>query len=96
MSDLIEQIKTWAVLKEAKVINYNALIAKSFNELETLRSILKNDVKEPGVAKVIKMKEDEVTKLEQQAKDWLTSVDLKVWDGDYEIIIVMAPVQESK
>jgi hypothetical protein len=95
MSTLTEQIKTWAVLQEAKVINYNALIAKSFNELETLRSILKNDIKEPGVAKVIKMKEDEVTKLEQQAKDWLTSVDLKVWN-DYEIIIVMAPVQESK
>jgi hypothetical protein len=86
----IDRVITDAAVRGVEVLDYNLLVEKKVNDLDTLRTIMtRQNISDPKSCIAL---ENEIDRLQKQGKEWIESVGLKPY-GDCKIIILIEQLE---
>ena len=86
-----ELVVTDALLRGVKTVNYNALINRKQQDLKSLKELLRNN----GLMenKAIKDLENQISTMQQQAREWMTEAGFTDRMNDYKITILVEDIK---
>ena len=84
----IDKVITYSTTLGVRSIDYDKLIEKAEQNLETLKSLLKFNADDKNVQAVIKLKIEEVSNMYDLKKDWMSMINVHA-HKDVRIVILI-------
>lgn len=84
----IDKIITYSTTLGVRNIDYDKLIEKAEQDLETLQRLLKFNADDKNVQAVIKLKNEEVRNMYDLKKEWMSMIDVHA-HKDVRIVILI-------
>lgn len=88
----IDKILTHSTLLDVKHVDFNKQYERAENNLETLKSLLKNNIKDKNVLGTINIYEEELKQMRQEAYDWMSQVGIK----NHKAVRIVVLLEEIK